>query len=254
MYYSLSRHLLNLHSLQVKSLVKTALFAFFACATPFLSKAQVASKGNYNYLDFKHRNYYFGITLGYNQADYRIFRGKTFSVNDSFAAVEAIKMPGFNLSIVSNLTIGEMFDVRFLPGFSFANRTINYDLTRKNAKDAPKRIESVFVELPFHVRYKSKPYHDKRAFVTTGLKYAFDIQNKSRMRQSADLLRIAPADFTYELGAGVQMFFPFFIFSPEFKVSQGLGNVLIYKAGDNATGVLESLRSRTFTVSLHFEG
>jgi hypothetical protein len=104
------------------------------------------------------------------------------------------------------------------------------------------------------VRYKSAPYHDKRMFVMAGIKYSYDIQSKSRVRQLNNSIRVSPTDFQFEAGAGIQMFFPYFIFSPEIKFSHGLGNILIYRDGHQPTSVLEKLMSRTFTISLHFEG
>ena len=117
-----------------------------------------------------------------------------------------------------------------------------------------RKVESVFVELPFHIRYKSAPFKDKRVFVVTGVKYSFDVASDSRTRQADELVRISPTDFTLEVGAGVQFFFPYFIFSPEFKISQGMGNVLIYNENLDQSNVIEKIISRTFTVSLHFEG
>jgi hypothetical protein len=255
--------MLHLHRLQAvacsasRSLFKIlllviALLSIFSVET----KAQAVGRGNYNFLDFNKRNYYFGITLAYNKSDYRIFRSKNFlpAINDSIAGIEGIKGPGFNLQIVSNLKIGENFDLRFLPGFSFAERRVEFDPTRKAARNYEKPVESVFVELPFHVRYKSAPYHDKRMFVMGGIKYSYDIQSKSRARTLANNLKISPADFQVEMGAGIQMFFPYFIFSPELKFSHGLGNILIYQNGLRESSVIEKLMSRTFTVSLHFEG
>jgi Outer membrane protein beta-barrel domain len=228
----------------------------FTIGGPSVLKAQVGGRGNYNYLDFQRRSYYFGITLGYNQSSYRIFRSKNFlpNVNDSISGLESVNGPGFNLQIISNLKIGEDFDLRFLPGFSFSERSVSFDPTKKGSTDYTKTVESVFVELPFHVRYKSAPYHDKRLFIMGGVKYSYDIQSKSRARTIANNLKIAPSDFQFEIGAGIQMFFPFFIFSPEIKFSHGLGNVLIYQNGLPQSTVIEKLMSQTFTISLHFEG
>jgi hypothetical protein len=232
------------------------LILFFLLMTPSVLKGQIGGKGNYNYLDFQRRSYYFGITLAYNQSSFRIFRSKNFlpNVNDSISGLEGVRGPGFNLQIISNLKIGEDFDIRFLPGFSFSERTVSYDPTQKGIKDYTKTTESVFVELPFHVRYKSAPYHDKRLFVMAGVKYSYDIQSKSRARNSIQSLKIAPNDFQFEVGAGIQMFFPYFIFSPEIKFSHGLGNLLIYQNGLPQSTVIEKLMSQTFSISLHFEG
>jgi hypothetical protein len=261
MHISNARYLFSLRRLQKVaataspvSPVKSAFIALLLLMSPFILRGQTAGRGNYNYLDFQGRPYYFGITLGYNESNYRVFRGQNFILNDSVAGVESLGGPGFNLQIVSNLKLGENFDLRFLPGFSFAERNLVYDAARKNKPDYPNNVSSVFVELPFHVRYKSAPYNDKRLFVIAGIKYSYDIQAKSRTRQIGNSVRISPTDFQAEFGVGMQMFFPFFIFSPEFKMSHGLGNILIYRSDLRESTVLEKLISRTFTISLHFEG
>lgn len=212
------------------------------------------SRGNYNFLGFEQKPYFFGITLASNTADYQIFYSKNFILNDSIRRAESITGPGFNLGIVSNLKVGNYFDFRFLPTLSFAERNINYASPKDVREPYTRRIESVFVEFPFHVRYKSAPYRDKRAFVIAGVKYAFDVASDSRARQANELVKVSPTDFTIEYGAGVQFFMPFFIFSPEFKVSRGIGNILIYDDNLEQSTVIEKVLSRTFTISLHFEG
>jgi hypothetical protein len=226
--------------------------AFFALKTSVW--AQFNQGSNLNYLDFQQKNYYFGITLGYNSSDYRIYHSKNFIRNDSFSRAESVTGPGFNLGIVSNLKVGEYFDIRFLPTLSFTEHNIRYSPAGSGGKIVTRPIESVLVELPFHVRYKSAPYHDFRLFVIGGVKYSFDVASDSRTRQAAGLVRISPTDFQVEYGAGIQFFFPYFIFSPEFKVSQGLNNILIFNDRLEQSTVLDRILSRTFTISFHFEG
>jgi hypothetical protein len=211
-------------------------------------------QGNINYLDFQQKPYYFGITIGFNQSDYRVYHSKNFILSDSFARAQAVTGPGFNLGIISNLKLGEYFDVRFLPTLSFAERRIQYGLLGENQKTDTRRVESVFVEMPFHVRYKSATYHDFRLFLLGGVKYSFDVASDSRTRQAAGLVKVSATDFHLEYGAGVQFFFPYFIFSPEFKVSNGLNNALIYNGDLPQSNVLDKVLSRTFTLSLNFEG
>ncbi len=210
-------------------------------------------RGNYNFLEFQQKPYYFGITLGYNTSTFRPFQSRDFLRSDSIQVVEGLSGPGFNLGIVTNLKIGEYFDFRFLPTLSFAERNLTYD-RRTQLNASTRTISSVFVELPFHLRYKSAPFQDKRVFVIAGLKYGFDVASDSRTKQAESLVKISPNDFSLEYGAGVQFFFPFFIFSPEFKISHGIGNSLIYNNNLEESTILEKVLSRTFTISLHFEG
>ena len=214
--------------------------------------AQTA-KGNYNFLDFNQKPYYFGITLAYNSSNFKVFQSKDFPLNDSISVVQSVTGPGFNLGIVTNLKIGEHFDIRFLPTLSFAERNLNYNLTVGD-RPASRRVESVFVEMPFHARYKSVPYRDMRLFVITGVKYAFDVASDSRSRNADQLVKIAPNDFAFEIGAGIQFFLPYFIFSPEIKFSHGLNNILIFDKNLDESSVIEKVLSRGFTLSLHFEG
>ena len=217
--------------------------------------AQVTGGGNYNFFDFQQKPYYFGITLALNNSSFTPFRSEEFIYSDSIQAVQALRGPGFNLGIVTNLKIGDYFDFRFLPTLSFGERKLVYDRVRRDPDDNTQRsVESVFVEMPFHFRYKSAPYKDKRLFVLAGVKYSFDVASDSRARQAESLVKISPHDFQLEYGAGIQFFFPYFIFSPELKFSHGIGNTLIFNPSLEESTVLERVLSRTFTLSFHFEG
>ncbi len=244
------RHLFHLHGYQVIGLF----ILFFAFSVNVNGQRNFSSGDNYNFSDFQKKPYYFGITLGYNNSVFRPFRSKEFIQTDSINAIEGLSGPGFNLGIVTNLKIGDYFDIRFLPTFSFAERNIQYD---RQSRDIPfniNTVESVFVELPFQVRYKSAPFHDIRLFVIAGVKYGFDVASDSRTRQAETIVKVSPNDFSFEYGAGIQFFFPYFIFSPEFKISHGIGNTLIFNDNLEESRVLEKLLSRTFTISFHFEG
>ena len=236
-------------SIYRKEIILAALFLCFS-----ISSFAQSHKGNYNFLDFQQKPYYFGITLGYNSSNFRIFHSKEFILNDSISSAESVTGPGFNLGIVSNLKVGQYFDFRFLPTLSFAERNIRYTSPADTRAPYSRKVESVFVEMPFHIRYKSAPYNDMRLFIIAGIKYSFDVASDSRTRQASELVKIAPTDFAFEYGAGIQFFFPYFIFSPEFKVSHGISNILIYNDSLDQSSVIQKILSRTFTVSLHFEG
>jgi len=210
--------------------------------------------GNYNFLDFNQKPYYFGITLAYNSSNFQVQQSKNFIKSDSIRLVESVTGPGFNLGIVTNLKIGDYFDIRFLPTLSFAERNINYAAVSDARPPFSRKIESVYVEMPFQARYKSEPFNDMRLYILTGVKYSFDVASESRTRQSTELVKVSPTDFSLELGAGAQFFFPYFIFSPELKFSHGLGNVLIFDSSLEEANVIEKILSRTLTLSLHFEG
>jgi hypothetical protein len=219
--------------------------------SPFFIYGQRGSVHNPNYQQFNQNDYYFGFTFAINNSRFRTYQSNEFLNLDSIKTIHGLGGSGFNVGIVSNLKMGNYFDFRFLPTLSFAEKKIKYQYPDYASS---RKVESVFVELPFQFRYKSEPFHDVRLFLLAGLKYSFDVASDSRTKQAETLVRIAPNDFAFETGVGFQIFLPFFIFSPELKFSQGMGNTLIYNKNLTESTILEKILSRTFTISLHFEG
>lgn len=213
-----------------------------------------SQKGNFNYLDFENKPYYFGIVLAYNQGDYQISHSKNFPLNDSIRIAESLKGVGFNLGGIINLKVGRYVDFRVQPTLSFTERKITYSTPFDQRAPYTRSVQAVLFEIPFHLRYKSEPYNDKRFFLVTGVKYGVDVANDSRSRDAADLVKISPNDFMFEVGVGLQIFFPYFIFSPEIKYSHGLGNVLVADPLLPQSNIIDRLVSRSLTISFHFEG
>jgi hypothetical protein len=234
-----------------------SLFLFFSV------NAQKYGK-NTNFLEYKNKDYYFGITLGFNTSKHFTLQSDEFIRNDSIQVIQGAQGLGFDVNGIVNFKIGDNFDIRSLPGFSFATRVLEFDPLGDNTSSngdpisnlRKESLESILVKFPFHVRYKSAPFKDKRAFVVTGLNYSFDVASNSKVREelARNLIQVSPHDFQFEVGVGMQFFFPYFIFSPEFKFSQGLNNTLIYNQNLLESRVIEKLMSRTFTISFHIEG
>lgn len=212
------------------------------------------NKGNYNFWEYRSKPFYFGLTIGVHSTGFLPSKSRQFETNDSIRLIDGVDKPGLNVNIITNLKIGQYFDFRFIPGFAFSERRLEY--LRPNGITDFKKVESVFLEIPLLMRFKSEPYRDKRLFVVGGLKYSYDVANNARARQelAADLIRVSPHDFQFEVGAGIQMFFPFFIFSPEIKFSQGIGNIHVINNNIDESRVIDSIISRALTISFHFEG
>lgn len=243
-----------MHPIFRQKVVITILSLFILLSGHSLWAQQQPGRGNYNFVNKQGKPYYFGLTLAFHSSNYNIFRSKRFNEQEQILSVESVTGPGYNVNVVSNLKIGRYFDFRLLPGFSFTERNIRYkDLTSPNQFNNIK-IESVFTEVPFHVRFKSEPYNDMRIYVLGGIKYSFDIASKARRREQDRILKISPTDFSVEAGFGMQFFFPYFILSPELKFTQGINNILIFNERIIQSNVLENVLSRTITLSFHFEG
>lgn len=207
-----------------------------------------AQQGGRNYAEYKEKDYYFGISLGFNSSKHQVFHSRDFIGNPQIQLAQGAPAVGFNVRGIVNYKFGEFFDFRLLPGISFSTRHIDFNENERAT------VESIFADMPIHIRYKSAPYKDKRAFVVAGLNYSYDVASTSKTRQANDFIKISPHDFQFEVGVGMQFFFPFFILSPEIKYSQGITNTLLFNDQIIQASVIEKLLSRTITLSFHFEG
>lgn len=239
-----------MHVVLEHKIILTLLAMCLACSL----SAQQFKHRSYNFQNKQNKAYYFGLSLAFHSSNYSVFRSKRFNEQEQILSVQSVTGPGYNVNVISNLKIGRYFDFRLLPGFSFTARNIRYKDINLPQEFFIQRVESVFTEVPFHVRFKSEPYRDMRLFVLGGVKYSFDIASKARRRGEESILKISPTDFAVEVGFGMQFFFPYFILSPEFKFSQGINNILIFNDQIIQSNILENVLSRTFTLSFHFEG
>jgi hypothetical protein len=212
---------------------------------------QTNSADNYNYKGFQKKPYYFGLNVGINRSGYILNQSKFFIGNDEIRIVEPASGIGLELHMIANLKLGDHFDFRFLPGFSFASRQLEFTQVGSGTTEF-NNAEPVYFELPFQIRYKSMPYKDKRVFVIGGLKYGYDVAGNSDSKKS--ILKFSSHDFQWEVGLGMQFFYPYFIFSPEIKFSRGITNNLIYDNQLVPAKVLENVFSQVISISFNFEG
>lgn len=117
-----------------------------------------------------------------------------------------------------------------------------------------KKIESILLSFPLQIKFKSDRIGNMRVYTIAGLKYDYDLASNARLRRAEDLVKIRKSDYGYEAGAGFEFYFESFIFAPEFKISNGFGNVHVKDPNLRYSNVVEKLQSRMIVFSIHLEG
>ena len=189
----------------------------------FLVASSFAAKAQFNIHELGRKDIYFGIALGVNVADYKVIHKEKLAENDSIRYFRPRLGPGFNLGIIANYQFHRYFDLRFIPTLSFSDKSIEYeDLNHSIVK---KTISSIYLDFPLQLRFKSDPIKDFRIYVIAGLRYDFDLASNVKARKAEDLIKVARHDAAGEYGLGFMIYFPYFILSPEIKVSHGFMNL-----------------------------
>ncbi len=204
-----------------------------------------------NMPEHDNKPYYFGITFGFNYSSFTLSQTKSFAQHDTFMKVQPKYGPGFNLGIMGNLKLNRLFDLRFIPTLTFAEKpiwTVMGDSLDKHS------IESIYMHLPLQLKVKSDRIHNFRFYGLVGGKFDYDLAANARSRRQDEWLRVSPIDVGVEVGVGFEFFYPNFIFAPEIKFSQGLINSHFKDANIPLSNTIDGMRTRMIVISLHLEG
>lgn len=229
-----------------------------------------------NLTTFDDRKIHFGFTLALNTTDFAFQHYNTIKDNPLFAqsnmtyqglldsvgyklrADVASLTPGFTVGIVSNLRLAENLDLRFLPGLSFAERKVVYNIPIFDADISGSTkehvVRSTYLDFALLLKYKSKRLINHRPYMIGGLSLRQDISKSA----SEDLLQLSKSNFYVEAGMGWDLYLQFFRLSTELKYCFGIGNILSKELPEFPQNqfyqlALKSLNSHMIILSFHFE-
>ena len=222
--------------------------------TFFTAYGQKAKPKNISLYDEK--TLHFGFSLGFNTMDLSIIPSQEYYAKDSlFPSVSMLK-PGINIQVVTDFRPARYMDIRFLPGVSFGQRTVQYYKNQKLYNDK-QRLESSFLEFPLLLKLKGERLNNVRPYVIAGLNYRYDLAAKKEYDDEEPVyIRLKRPNWYYEAGTGIDFYLTFFKLSVELKMSNGIGNVIVK---DPAPGhsefrnAIEKAKSQIWTIAFHFE-
>ncbi|MBK7764080.1 MAG: PorT family protein [Bacteroidetes bacterium] len=195
--------------------------------------------------------YYFGITLGFNTAQYKVSQSKYFTDFDTIMDITPLWRPGFQLGILGNLRLSRFIDIRTIPSFMLREKALQFTLKDTVLTNS---FESILFSMPIELKFKSDRQTNFRFYVCAGSKLDFDFNANNKSRRENEIIRIKPFDFGYNLGLGFEFYFPNFIFSPEIKISNGLGNSLDRNSDEPTNKAIEKISTRMLIIGFHIEG
>ena len=139
--------------------------------------------------------------------------------------------PGFGLGFVTNVKLSEHFDLRFSPGYIFADHTLKYEYA--NPDDAVTRVVPFSIlNLPLGIRVKSDRKRNFRAYLIAGARYSIDLLSEDKINGDASQpladrsVKNKKGILWYEAGIGFQLYFDYFKLSPEIKFSHTINSTL----------------------------
>ncbi|MDF1573995.1 MAG: porin family protein [Bacteroidales bacterium] len=215
---------------------------------------------------FDLKRIHFGFTVGVNTMDIGIARN--YMAEDFLYADLSQLLPGFQVSIVSDLRMNKNWNLRFLPGISFGSREIVFyeysnGMVGEEAEIPrvanPVPLGPAFLDFPLHLKYRSDRDANYRPYLLGGLNFRYDMSAKKPGVYDADseeYMKFRRGDLYLEFGFGVDTYLRYFKFAPEIKLAVGLMNMIDPEGRTGHpefAGSIESVRSYILMLNFHFE-
>lgn len=212
-----------------------------------------------NYRRFDEKLIHFGVMLGANIADYTFFPEVNAYEEFGVKSITNQSTPGGQIGVVTAMKLGTpIVRLRFIPGFSFMERVVNYEFVDKSFTGSEvnvQRVSSVNLDCPLSIQFRTLRLNNFAAYAMVGGQYSLDLQSQEHADQdfTNPFLKMQKHDWQGQVGGGIEVFTTFFKFGLELKYSHGLRNSFIQ---DNTPVSLpiNSFYNKSWWISIIFEG
>ena len=198
--------------------------------------------------------YHFGINLGFNKSHFSFTHHPRFLQYDSIMGVESINSSGVNLAWLVNLRMNKHFDLRLHPvDLTFSEKAFLYREKYSPDTMSTKKVQSITLSFPLHIKFSSDRINNFKVYTIVGGKFDYDLASNAKAEKAEDLIKLKRSDLSAEVGIGFHIYFPFFVLSPEIKLSSGLINLHSRDVDLKYSNVIDKINSKMFTFSLTVE-
>lgn len=217
----------------------------FAQSKGIFSKDPILNLENWN-----KQRVYWGYFLGFNSYDFK------FAYNDTQETDILVKSTtSFNVGLVGDLRLQEYLDLRFEPGLFYTQRNLTFPGLIKE-KDYLREVKSTYLHFPLLLKYSALRTGNIRPFLVGGVSATLNLASNSKTKDDnlQNRFRMKPWTRNYEIGAGIDIYTEYFVFSPSIRGIFGFDDELIRDNDPNSpwTGNIESMKTRAVIVNFTF--
>ncbi len=224
---------------------------------PFTGFAQLRAQLNNE--DHDNKPYHFGINLGFNKSHFSFTHHPYFLQQDSVMGIESINSTGLNLAWLVNLNLSNHFDLRTYPlNLTFSEKAFEYtlaypDVPGGESKLTIKKVQSITMSLPIQIKFSSDRIDNFKVYTLAGVKFDYDLAANAGKQNGDDLIKLKKFDYGIEGGIGFHFYFPYFVLTPELKISWGLANLHSRNPALKFSSNIDKINSRMISFSLTVE-
>lgn len=203
-----------------KSLIPLLCLLFLCSISVFAQKDRIEHLPN-----FDKQQFHFGYYLGVNKKGFKI----SYELPNSLVEVE--DKIGFNIGLVLDYRLHDNINLRFEPGLSSNNKVLTFHnpTIPDTEQDRIRKVPGTYFRLPLLVKLRTNRLHNFAAFVIGGASYDFNFSSNQANKDDnfEGEFRMKRSNYMYEVGLGVDLYLPYFKFSPSIRGIFAINNEIV---------------------------
>jgi len=204
------------------------------------------------------RVWHYGFLVGLNIQDLSLANNGLPYINNGtveywYADVPEYT-PGFSVGVLGELKANDWLSVRIIPTMHFGDKKVVFR-EQRSGKVAEQYVKSTYLSVPFDLKISAARFNNYRPYVVTGLAPTLDLT----VKKGKELL-VRRTDVMFEIGMGLDLYYPFFKMIPELKFCFGLNNILDKNRTDlkdasllKYSDALDKAQNSMIVLTLYFE-
>lgn len=156
---------------------------------------------------------FWGYFLGFNKKDFKI----SYKTPGYF--VDVSTTVGFNVGLIGDLRLHKNISLRLEPGLSSNTKQLAFTHIPGGEQDSIRNVNGTYLRIPLLLKFNTDRFDNIRPYVIGGVSYDYNFSsNQDNPNDNYDgEFRMKKNNFTYEIGVGIDLYLPYFIFSPSIR-------------------------------------
>ncbi len=190
-----------------------------------------------------------GFKVQYNDSQFAAGSQNLITIEESY---------GFNIGLVVDYRLHNNINLRFEPGLSSNTKTLTFNLPQIPNDRRERKVPSTYLRMPLVLKFSTNRLDNMKAFVIGGASYDFNFSSNQNNKDdnTQGQFRMKKHNFMYELGVGVDLYLPYFKFSPSIRGIFAINNEIIpdnFPASSPYTSTVDYFGTRGIFINFTFQ-
>lgn len=228
-------------------------FSFFTSVQVFSQKSKIENLPNFDKKPWNF-GYYLGVSKNSFVIDY-----KESNFPNSF--VEVDEGLGFVIGVLVEKRLHKNLSLRFEPGLMSNTKKLYFSNSIGSfpeEKDSVRDVAGTYLHMPLLLKFSTNRFRNIKPYVVGGVSfdYNFSSNENNPDDNKAGEFRTKKVNYMYELGIGIDLYLPYFKFSPSLRGIFAINNELVNDIDGPAspwTAPIDRFGTRGVFLKLTFE-